>query len=211
VARRGKRVAFASLEMSAEMLMLRLLAQASGLAAHDIETGRVVGGERLATAFGELASLPLHIADLSSMRPGQLRAEARKLVAEIGTIDMLVIDYVQIMEADQPSRSATEEVTAISKAIKRLAKELDIPILLLAQLNRAVEGRGDHKPTLADLRQSGQLEQDAAGVILLYRNEDEPDVINLLVAKHRHGATGEVQLCFDGATMRFSNMARRDL
>lgn len=208
----GGAVGFVSLEMSAEQMMIRLLAQHSGIFVHDIESGDALGDVRLSEAFGVLAELPLYVAEKSEITATALRRHTTQLLAQAGRLDLLVVDYIQIMDPDGKRKSLTEEVTEISRGIKRLAKELDIPVLAVAQLNRATETRADHKPTLGDLRQSGQLEQDAAAVLLMYRDElynpatEERGIVRLNLAKHRHGATGEVKLRFDAQTMWFASI-----
>ena len=196
-------VAIFSLEMSNEEIADRMLSTQSGLDLFKIKTGNMNKEEfaRLGEAYGALYEAPVFIEDTPGISVLELRTKARRLALEHG-IKMLVIDYIQLMRGRNLDNRA-QEVAEISKGLKNLARELKIPIIALSQLNRAVESRGGG-PQLSDLRESGAIEQDADIVIFLHRPEDENRTkIELIIAKHRNGAVGKIELYFKGEQTRF--------
>jgi replicative DNA helicase len=207
-----KRVAVFTLEMSAEQLAQRLLAQAAGIDAQRLRSGRMTADEwvRFIEAIEVFSSLNVFIEDTPALNPYQLRSACRRLQMEVG-LDLVMVDYLQLMSGGTRYENRVQEVGAISRQLKNLAKELDVPILAAAQLNRSVEQRADKKPTLADLRESGNLEQDADVVILMHRPQPGMNVISLEVAKHRKGPVGTVDLIFRPDLTRFENALTVDL
>ena len=176
---------------------------------------RALGGAKnLAKAAGALSDAPIYIDDSGSLDILELRAKARKLKTE-KDIDLLIIDYMQLINPARPLDSRTQEISTISRSLKSLAKELNIPIIVLSQLSRAVETRSEHRPILSDLRESGAIEQDADIVLFIYRkfvySKDELDkgLAEIIVAKHRNGPIGNVDLAFFDSFARFDNLDYR--
>jgi len=198
-------VGFFSLEMSQEELVDRLLVSQGDIDAWRLKTGRLDEADfsRLSDAMGELAETPLFIDDTPGISVLEMRTKARRLQAEHG-LKLLIVDYLQLARSNRRWDSRVQEVSEISQGLKNLARELKIPVLALSQLSRAVEARGVKIPQLADLRESGALEQDADVVMFLYR-EDEEDLekISLKIAKHRNGPLRTIQLFFKGNRVSF--------
>jgi len=202
-ARHGQHVAVFSLEMSAEQVVQRLVATETGIDSQRLRLGDLREEEwpLFVQATGKLSDLPLFIDDTPSISALQLRTKARRLHAEHG-LDLIVVDYLQLMTGDVRSENRVQEVSYISRALKGLARELDLPLVAASQLSRAVEQRSDKRPVLADLRDSGSLEQDADVVMFIYRDElyhpetEKQHIADILVRKHRNGPTGVVQLFF---------------
>lgn len=203
-----------SLEMSQEELVDRLLVGQADVDAWRLKTGKLVEADftKLSTAMGELADAPIFIDDTPGITISEMRTKARRLQLEQG-IKLLIVDYLQLADPGRRYDSRVQEVSVVSQGLKNLARELKIPVLAVSQLSRAVEHRGERKPQLADLRESGAIEQDADVVMFLYRTDAEPvgSVIptKLLVAKHRNGPMGEADLLFRGDRIRFYNMDRK--
>ena len=215
-------VAFFSLEMSKQQLAQRLLCSASGVDSHRVRRNMLSGEEfgQLASTVGRLSESPFFIDDTPGLSLLALRAKARRLAAR-HDIKAVFVDYLQLMSApDADSRQ--QEVSLISRGIKALARELNVPVICLSQLNRSPEGREDHRPRMSDLRESGSIEQDADVVMMLHREEyfhnnpewadENPDkvgVAEVILSKQRNGPTGTVHLQFNGSTTRFHNLAPR--
>ena len=214
-ARNGSVVGIFSLEMSAEQLASRLLCSEARVDAHRLRTGFLNREEwaRLGDALRRLCETKVYIDDTPGAGVLEMRAKARRLKAEHG-LDLLVVDYLQLMSGRGRIESRQQEVSQISRDLKTLAKELDIPVLALSQLSRAPETRSEHKPQLSDLRESGAIEQDADVVCFIFREEvyNETDEnrgrAELLIAKQRNGPTGTVDLRFTPSSMRFDNLYR---
>lgn len=208
----NQRVGVYSLEMSAEQLAHRLLSMSTGVDSHRLRQGFIEDEEwaRVSGAFGRLAEARIFIDDTAGLTIQELRSRARRLAAEQG-IDLLVIDYLQLMQGRRGD-NRVQEVSEISRGLKGLARELDIPVLSLSQLSRAVEGRQDHLPKLSDLRESGSIEQDADLVLFIYREElyqpetDRKGIAELHIAKHRNGPIGMVPMRFFANTARFTDL-----
>ncbi len=204
-------VGFFSLEMSKEELVDRLLVSQADIDAWRLKTGKL-GDEdfsRLSDAMGLLAEAPLFIDDSPGISVMEMRTKARRLQAE-QDVKLLIVDYLQLAVSDRRWDSRVQEVTDISQGLKNLARELRVPILALSQLNRAVEARGTKVPQLADLRESGAIEQDADVVMFLYREDDEDlENINLSIAKHRNGPLRTIKLRFRGDRIRFYGTERK--
>lgn len=212
--RAGKTVAFFSIEMAKEQLMMRMLASEARINLGNIKVGRLTQHEweRLIDKASLVSQANLFIDDTSGISPYEIRSKCRRLKAQRG-LDLIVVDYLQIMDLKQKVESRERAVAEISKGLKRIGKELGVPVIALAQLNRGVEGRtGDQrKPVLSDLRESGSIEQDADLIMMLYREEyydqDNPDIkgmAEVLVRKHRNGPTGEIKLKWEGQYGKFS-------
>src|SRR6266851_5161451 len=205
-------VAIFSLEMAAEQLASRLLSMESGVDSPRIRSANLNEQEsrKLDAAMNHLAKAPIWVDDTPSIPIMELRSKARRLAAE-HTLDMIVVDYLQLI-ASEGGESRVQELGQISRALKALARELRVPILALSQLSRAVEQRTPHIPQLSDLRESGALEQDADVVLFIYRDEkynpdtDKKGVADIIVAKHRNGPTGQVQLLFLERTTKFLDL-----
>ena len=214
-ARNGSVVGIFSLEMSAEQLASRLLCSEARVDAHRLRTGFLNREEwaRLGDALRRLCETKVYIDDTPGAGVLEMRAKARRLKAEHG-LDLLVVDYLQLMSGRGRPESRQQEVSQISRDLKTLAKELDIPVLALSQLSRAPETRSEHKPQLSDLRESGAIEQDADVVCFIFREEvyNETDEnrgrAELLIAKQRNGPTGKVELAFLNSFTRFESMMR---
>ncbi len=216
-----KVVGMFSLEMSRESLLLRLLCSHARVDSHKMRTG-FLGREdyaKLVTALGELSESPIYIDDTPGISLSEMRAKARRLQQSQGRLDLIIVDYLQLMSGGglggRRFENRTQEVSAISRGLKGLAKELRVPVIALSQLSRAPESRGgDHRPQLADLRESGSIEQDADVVAFIFREEvykqDDPDLdglAELIIAKQRNGPTGKVDLAFIKRSTRFESRA----
>lgn len=208
-------VLFVSLEMSAKELATRVLTAATGLSARPLRTGQL--GQRdwevLGQGVVQLANVPLVIFDNSAATMTEVRAQARRLIKRFGDVGLVVVDYLQLMRS--PSRETRQlEVAEVARGLKVLARDLNRPVLAMAQVNRDLESRGDKRPLLGDLRESGEIEAAADTVTMLYRDEvyntDSTDrgLAELIVQKNRSGPTGMVKLAFLGASTRFANLRR---
>ena len=212
-----RKVGIFSLEMSKEQLIQRLLAIGSGVDQQRLRTGWIEDNEweRVTATMGTLSEADIWIDDTSTISTIQLRSKARRWILEHG-LDLIVVDYLQLMQAsssDGRSReNRVQEVSAISRALKGLARELNIPVLALAQLSRAVENRASKVPQLSDLRESGSLEADSDVVLFIYRDDaynpasERPNTADIIIAKHRNGPVGEVCLAFDKPQARFRDI-----
>ena len=208
-------VGFFSLEMSKEQLFLRMLTSEAGIDAHRLRTGFL--GERdfpkLTHAMEVLGSARIFIDDSASIGVLEMRAKARRLKAEHG-LDLIIIDYIQLMQGRGRFENRVTEVASISRGLKGLAKELGVPVVVLSQLSRAPEQRPNKRPQLSDLRESGALEQDADVVIMIFREdmyeatEENQGVAELIIAKQRNGPTGTARLAFIREYTRFENLER---
>ncbi len=207
-----------SLEMTGEMLMLRALCSVARVDFQSVRQGYITGDDapKLASAAGKLAKAPLHIDDSSGLSIIQLRAKARRMV-QLHGVKLFVIDYLQLLSSPSKGRddSRQQEVTRISSGIKAMAKELGVPVIVLAQLNRDLEkgaGKktGSRRPRISDLRESGAIEQDADIIGLLYRPDDDPEsqLVDLDIAKQRNGPTGVVNLVFHKNHTRFESASK---
>lgn len=209
--RAKKTVAYFSLEMTKESMMMRMLAAESKVSMSDIRNGRIQDSAwpKLINAASSLSEASIFIDDTPGISPFEIRSRARRLKAEHG-LDCIMIDYLQLMSMKQKIDSREREVAEISKSLKAIAKELQIPVIALAQLNRGVEGRSDRRPMTSDLRESGSIEQDADVIMMLYRDDyydkEDPDKqghAEVIIGKQRNGATGTVKLRFDAQFNRF--------
>ena len=208
-----KPIGIFSLEMSQEELVDRLLVAQADVDAWRLKTGKLTEDDftRVSVAMGQLADAPIFIDDTPGITISEMRTKARRLQLEHG-IGLIIVDYLQLVNPGKKLESRVQEVSVVSQSLKNLARELKIPVIALSQLSRAVEHRGDSKPQLADLRESGAIEQDADVVMFLYKADPEASgttiPVNLLIAKHRNGPVGEVNLLFRGDRIRFYNMEK---
>ena len=210
----GKEVAVFSLEMSKEQLATRMLSTEALVDSNKLRSGHLSDNDwvRLASSADVLCGLPIYIDDTAGTNVPQLKAKLRRMK----NLGLVVIDYLQLMESTVKSENQVLRISEITRNLKILAKEIDVPVILLSQLNRGVESRPDKHPQLSDLRESGSIEQDADIVLFLFRDgyynkeSNEPNISECIVAKNRHGDTGSVKLIWDGQFTRFSNAAFDD-
>jgi replicative DNA helicase len=208
-------VAFFSLEMSKEQLMQRFLCSQAKVDMHKLRTGFLAPSEWpiLTSAAGRLSEAPIFIDDSAAMSIFELRTKARRLKAH-HDIQLIAVDYLQMVRCTRRGENRQQEISEISQSLKALAKELNIPIIAVSQLSRAVESRTDHKPQLSDLRESGAIEQDADVVVLLLREEyysptpENKGIAKIIIAKQRNGPVGELELAFIREYMKFVNLAK---
>ena len=213
----NKAVAIFSLEMSKYQLANRLLCSNIRLDSQNLRTGRLTQKDwaDITNALGNLSQAKIYIDDTPGITSNQLRAKGRKLKLE-KDISIIIIDYLQLMSGSTKnnSNSRQQEISEISRSLKSIARELDIPIIALSQLSRACEARADHRPMLSDLRESGAIEQDADLVAFLYRDEyynpetEKKNIAELIIAKQRNGPTGTIELLWSSSCTRFMNIEK---
>ncbi len=207
------KVGFFSLEMSSKQLVERLITSEAKADSHLVRTGKLPKNEwkKLSEAASSLSESSIYIDDSADLNIMELRAKARQLKSD-KDIDIIFIDYIQLLHAPQKSESRQQEISYISRSLKALAKELDIPIIALSQLSRAVESRTDHRPIMSDLRESGAIEQDADVVMFIYRKyvyskaEEDEGLGEIILSKHRNGPTGIVKVSFIDKYAKFDNL-----
>ena len=208
-------VAVFSMEMPAQSLIMRLMSSLGRIDQHRIRTGRLDEDDwpRLTSAVSVLSEARLFIDDSSNLSPNELRARARRLHRQEGQLGLIVVDYLQLMQVPGTNENRATEVSEISRSLKGLAKELSVPVVALSQLNRTLEQRGDKRPIMSDLRESGAIEQDADLICFIYRdivyNPESPDknVAEIIIGKQRNGPQGTVRLTFLGQYTRFESYA----
>lgn len=216
-------VALFSLEMAREPLVLRLLASEAGVDSRRVRLGFHTEAEemRIMDATGALSEAPIYIDDSALLRIVEMRSKARRLHFERG-IDLIIVDYLQLMQGDSRGENRVQEISYISRSLKALARELNVPVIAVSQLSRAVEWRASHRPQLSDLRESGSIEQDADVVTFIYRDDyyhtreewereypdkDYPEgIADVIIAKHRNGPTGEIKLHFIPQKAKFEGI-----
>ncbi len=209
VAKLGSKVGVFSLEMGAEQLVSRILSSEAMISSDRIKTGTLSTDDwtRLAFCTQSLAAAPIYIDDTPGITVGEMKAKLRRLRG----VDLVIIDYLQLMSSNKRSDNRVQEISEITRSLKIMAKEFNIPIIVLSQLSRGTESREDKRPLLSHLRESGSIEQDADIVMMLYRDDyynkdsDEPNVAECIVAKNRHGETDTVKLAWDGRFTKFRN------
>jgi replicative DNA helicase len=208
----GLPVAVFSMEMSDEQLTMRMLSSLGRIDQHKVRTGKLDDDDwpRLTSAVGILAEAPVYIDDTPALTPNELRARARRIYREHG-LGMIVVDYLQLMQVPGSKDNRVNEISEISRSLKALAKELNVPVVALSQLNRSLEQRPNKRPVMSDLRESGAIEQDADVIVFIYRdevyNEDSPDkgTAEFIIGKQRNGPIGKVRLTFRAQFTRFEN------
>lgn len=217
--RYGKRIAMFNLEMSGEQLVQRMIAAETRIDSQRLRRGDLHDHEWpiFMEAVGRLSETRIFIDDTPSITPLQLRTKCRRLYAEHG-LDLVMIDYLQLMQAERSTNNRVQEISEISRSLKGLARELDVPVLAAAQLSRAVEQRSEKRPLLSDLRDSGSIEQDADIVMFIYRDEyynpdttERPNIAEINIAKHRNGPTGTIDLYWHGKLATFRNLQRQEI
>ena len=209
----GHKVGIFSLEMSNNQLVERLITAEARVDSHLVRTGRLPKNEwkKLSQAAGPLSEAEIYIDDSAGLNIMDLRAKARQLKAE-HNIELIIVDYIQLLNAGSRVESRQQEISFISRSLKALAKDLDIPVLALSQLSRAVENRTDHRPIMSDLRESGAIEQDADVILFIYRKyvysneEEDKGIAEIIVGKHRNGPTGIINLAFISQYATFENL-----
>ncbi len=213
----NKTVAVFSLEMSREQLATRMLVSEAVVDMQAVKSGEL-GKKDLSsimTALKDLSIAPIFVDDTAGITSQEIRSKCRRLKIE-HSLDMIVIDYLQLMDSGGRSENRQQEISEITRYLKNTARELDIPIILLSQLSRAVDNRAEHRPVLSDLRESGAIEQDADIVLFLYRDyvyshdEESKDTAEIIIAKHRNGPTGKIDAVFEGQYTRFKGISDRD-
>lgn len=207
-----------SLEMSKEQLVDRMLADAAGVDAWNIRTGNLSDDDfsKISEAMGEMAEAPIFIDDTPGMSVGQMRTKARRQ-AHTQPLGLIIVDYLQLMQGSGKSYgdNRVQEVSEISRGLKLIARELNVPVIAISQLSRSVESRNPQIPQLADLRESGSIEQDADIVMFLYREDyynpdtDRQHITDLILAKHRNGPTGKIELYFHPERLRFMSLDKK--
>ena len=210
----GQSVAVFSMEMPGEQLAMRMMSSLGRIDQHKLRTGKLDDDDwpRLTNAVGTLAEAKMFIDDTPALSPAELRARCRRLKREHG-LDLVVIDYLQLMQVPGFKENRAGEISEISRSLKSLAKELKVPVIALSQLNRSLEQRPNKRPVMSDLRESGAIEQDADVIVFIYRdevyNEDSPDkgTAEVIIGKQRNGPIGTVRLTFLGQYTRFENFA----
>lgn len=211
----GGSVAIFSLEMSKEQIVNRILSSEMLIENMKLKTGDINADEwqKIAVASAQISEAAIYIDDTSDITAAEMRAKCRRLKLK-KQLDMVVIDYIQLIAGGKRTESRQQEITEISRNLKILAKDLHIPVIALSQLSRAPEQRANHRPMLSDLRESGAIEQDADLVMFIYRDDyydkqtDAPNVTELIIAKNRNGSTGDVKLRWHAEYTKFSNLAR---
>ncbi|UCH51674.1 MAG: replicative DNA helicase [Chloroflexota bacterium] len=223
----GACVALFSLEMARESLVLRLLSSESGINLRQVRLGlhAETDEKRIMDATGILSEAPIYIDDSPQLRVVEMRSRARRLHYEHG-INLIIVDYLQLMQGDGRGENRVQEISYISRSLKAIARELDVPVIAVSQLSRAVEWRASHKPQLSDLRESGSIEQDADVVLFIYRDElyypsqkewedvhpgeAYPPAAEVIIAKHRNGPIGQINLRFVPRIAKFENIANEE-
>lgn len=211
--RQAKPVAVFSMEMSDEQLGMRMIASLAKVDLQRVRTGKLQDGDwpEITKSISYLRKSPLFIDSSPALNPTELRARVRRLAREQGELGLVVIDYLQLMQVASFKENRATEVSEISRSLKSLAKELNVPVIALSQLNRGLEQRPDKRPRMSDLRESGSIEQDADLIVFIYRdevyNEDSPDrgTAEIIIAKQRNGPIGIVRLTFHGQITKFDN------
>ncbi len=211
----GKPVAIFSMEMPGDALAMRMMSSLGRIDQHKVRTGKLEDHEwpRLTSAISLLGETQMFIDDTPALTPTEVRARARRLTREHGQLGLIVLDYLQLMQSPASGDNRVQQISDISRGLKALAKELNVPVVALSQLNRNLESRPNKRPMMSDLRESGAIEQDADLIIFVYRdevyNEDSPDkgIAEVIVGKQRNGPLGTVRLTFLGQYTRFENYA----
>jgi replicative DNA helicase len=211
----GMPVGIFSMEMGASQLVMRMLGSVGRLDQHKVRTGRLADEDwrKLTDAVGRLNEAPIHIDETAALNALELRARARRLHRQYGKLGLIVVDYLQLMSASSHGENRATEISEISRGLKALAKELNVPVVALSQLNRSLEQRPNKRPVMSDLRESGAIEQDADLILFIYRdevyNQDSPDKgkAEVIIGKQRNGPIGTITLVFQGEYTRFANFA----
>ena len=207
-------VAIFSMEMPGEQLAMRMMSSLGRIDQHKVRTGKLEDDDwpRLTSAVGMLQETRMFIDDTPALTPAELRARCRRISREHG-LDLVVVDYLQLMQVAGTNENRATEISEISRSLKAMAKELKVPVIALAQLNRSLESRTDRRPVMSDLRESGAIEQDADVILFIYRDEvydeesNDKGIAEIIISKQRNGPIGKVKLAFRGQYTRFENLA----
>jgi replicative DNA helicase len=202
-----------SMEMPGESLATRMLSGLGRIDQHRLRTGRLEDDDfpRIASAVAMLSDVPMYIDDAPALSPNEIRSRARRILREQGQLGLIVVDYLQLMQVPSNRENRTAEISEISRSLKSLARELNVPVIALSQLNRSLEQRADRRPVMSDLRESGSIEQDADLIAFIYRDEvynegtADKGVAEIIIAKHRNGPIGKVKLTFKNKFTKFEN------
>jgi replicative DNA helicase len=211
----GLTVGVFSMEMPGEQLSMRLISSLGRVNSTRLRTGQLKDDDwpRISSAVSLLSKAKIHVNDAAGLSPIELRSQARRLARESDGLDMIVVDYLQLMQSGEGNENRATEISNITRSLKMLAKELEIPVVVLSQLNRSLESRPDKRPVMSDLRESGAIEQDADVIFFIYRDEvydeDSSDkgTAEIIIGKQRNGPIGKVRLAFVGEFTRFENLA----
>jgi replicative DNA helicase len=211
----GLPVAVFSMEMSGAQLVMRMIGSVGKLDQHKLRTGRLDGEDwnNLSSALGKLNDAPVYIDESAALTVTELRARARRLHRQCGKLGLIIIDYLQLMSGSGGGENRATEISEISRSLKALAKELDVPVIALSQLNRSLEQRPNKRPVMSDLRESGAIEQDADLILFIYRDEvynpdtQDKGIAEIIIGKQRNGPIGTVRMTFLGEYTRFENYA----
>jgi len=212
----NKSVLVFSMEMPGDSLTMRLLSSLAHIEQHRVRTGRLKDEDwtRIGSTVSILSQTKMFIDDTPALTPGELRAKARRVAREQGGLGLIVIDYLQLMRVQGNTENRTAEISEISRSLKALAKELNVPVIALSQLNRSLEQRADRRPMMSDLRESGAIEQDADLILFIYRDEvynpetPKKNIAEIIIAKQRNGPIGSLELTFMGQFTRFENKTK---
>jgi replicative DNA helicase len=214
----GLPVGIFSIEMSSEQLAQRLISMQASIESQRLRSGRMSDSDwdRLVQAVGVLSEAPIFVDDSPVLSSMEMRSKARRLHTSQG-LGLIIVDYLQLMQGASQTENRVQEISAISRALKSVARELDVPVLALSQLSRAPDQRPNHEPMLSDLRDSGSIEQDADVVMFIYRDvqynpeTERPHVADVIISKHRNGPTGRLHLYYQDALMKFHDLSTRDV
>ena len=211
----GMPVAIFSMEMGATQLALRMIGSVGRLDQHKLRTGRLAADDwdKLSTALGRLNDAPIVIDETPALNAIEVRSRARRLMKQYGKLGLVIVDYIQLMQASSQGENRATEISEISRSLKALAKELKVPVIALSQLNRSLEQRPNKRPVMSDLRESGAIEQDADVILFIYRDEvynpetQDKGIAEIIIGKQRNGPIGTVRLTFLGEYTRFESFA----
>ena len=212
----GSKVLVFSMEMPSEQIVMRMLSSLGRIDQTRLRSGELQDDDwnRFTGAVSQLRDKQLFIDDTPALTPGDVRSRARRVSRELGGLDMIVVDYLQLMRTAEKAESRTNEISEISRSLKALAKEMRCPVVALSQLNRALESRPDKRPMNSDLRESGAIEQDADVILFIYRDEvyneetEDKGIAEIIIGKQRNGPIGKVRLSFIGNLTKFENLAQ---
>ena len=214
----NKPVLIFSMEMPGDAIAMRMMSSLGRIDQHALRTGKLTDEDwpRISSAVSILSEVKMFVDDTPALTPGEIRARSRRLVRQHGQLGMIVVDYLQLMQIHGSKENRTAEISEISRSLKTLAKELEVPVVAISQLNRSLEQRTDKRPVMSDLRESGAIEQDADLIAFIYRdevyNEDTPHkgVAEIIISKQRNGPIGKIRLTFNGRYARFDNHEYHD-
>jgi replicative DNA helicase len=212
-------VLFFSMEMSSESILMRMMSSVGDIEQNKIRSGQLdeaTDWTKITSVMATLQDKLFFIDDTQSLHPIEMRSRARRIARQHGSLGLIVIDYLQLMHYPEKFDNRSNEISAISRALKGLAKEMDVPVIALSQLNRSLENRENRRPRSSDLRESGAIEQDADVILFIYRDEvyhpesNDKGIAEIIIGKQRNGPIGEIKLAFQGQYTRFKDLDTRD-